>query len=139
VRIKDMAKVDRLAVRGAAYGIPASTIDGNDPEIVAAAAESAIARAREGGGPTIIEAMTQRLVGHYTGDSQHYRPAGEVATASEDEPLVRLLARSMNDPSLAAKFQAIRTEIGQEIDEAVEEARRTPFPHASTAKDHLYA
>ena len=139
VRISDMVRIDQLAERASGYGIPASTIDGNDPAEVARAAEAAIVRARDGGGPTLIEAMTQRLVGHHSGDLQHYRPRGEIAEASTTEPLVRLQEAAASDPALTAALKSIDAEVAGQVDRAVDEARLIPFPKPDTAKDHVYA
>src|SRR5665647_1009799 len=64
--LAEMVRVAQLADRGPAYGIPATTVDGNAPAVVASAIALAVARARGGGGPSIVEAMTQRLVGHHS-------------------------------------------------------------------------
>jgi TPP-dependent pyruvate/acetoin dehydrogenase alpha subunit len=137
VRIKDMTRIDRLAIRAEGYGIPGVTIDGNDPEAVASAAAEAVERARRGEGPTLIEAMTQRLVGHHSGDAQHYRPKGEVAEAALDEPLHRI--RSAADAALLAELDAVDAAVADEIERAVDAARATPLPDPNTAKDHVYA
>lgn len=136
VRIKDMTRIDQLAIRAAGYGMPGVTIDGNDPAAVAAAAGEAVERARSGGGPTLIEAMTQRLVGHHSGDAQHYRPRGEVAEAALDEPLYRI--RSAADSELLARLDAIDAEVAEEIERAVHAARATDLPDPNTAKEHVY-
>jgi TPP-dependent pyruvate/acetoin dehydrogenase alpha subunit len=137
VRITDMTRIDRLAIRAEGYGIPGVTIDGNDPEAVASAAAEAVERARRGEGPTLIEAMTQRLVGHHSGDAQHYRPKGEVAEAALDEPLHRI--RSAADAALLAELDAVDAAVADEIERAVDAARATPLPDPNTAKDHVYA
>lgn len=137
VRIKDMTRIDRLAIRAEGYGIPGVTIDGNDPDVVAATAAEAVERARRGEGPTMIEAMTQRLVGHHSGDAQHYRPRGEVAEAALDEPLHRI--RTAADPALLAELDAVDAAVAAEIEQAVAAARATELPDPNTAKDHVYA
>lgn len=137
VRIKDMTRIDQLAIRAEGYGIPGVTIDGNDATVVAAAAAEAVERARRGEGPTLIEAMTQRLVGHHSGDAQHYRPRGEVAEAALDEPLYRI--RSAADPVLLAELDAVDAAVSAEIERAVDAARDTELPDPNTAKDHVYA
>ena len=90
--ISAMVRVERLADRASAYGLPGVTIDGNDAAVVHKSVAAAVDRARSGGGPTIIEAMTERIVGHYSADAQQYRPEGEVEAARTREPLVRLRA-----------------------------------------------
>lgn len=139
VRIEDMVRVDRLAERGAAYGIPAVTIDGNDPIAVAQAAKTAVERARSGDGPSIIEARTQRLVGHYSGDAQHYRPPGEIAAAQEIEPLVRAEDTLLAAGETPAALEEIAQVVERQIAEAIEDARRLPFPDPRTVMEHVYA
>lgn len=139
VRIEDMVRIEHLAERGAAYGIPAETIDGNDPLVVAESAAAAIERARAGGGPSIIEARTQRLVGHYSGDAQHYRPAGEVAAAREIEPLVRARAVLLGEGRPAESIDEIERGVDRDIHQALDAARELPFPDPATVMEHVYA
>src|SRR5665811_1025232 len=73
-----MVRNPDLSARAAALGIPTVRVNGNDPAEVAAAARLAVSSARRGTGPTFIEAKTKRIVGHYIGDIQHYRPKGEL-------------------------------------------------------------
>ena len=76
--------------RAAAFGIESIPIDGNDVEAMYNAVEQAAIKARAGGGPIYIEAMTYRLWGHMMGDPEIYRTKEEVAKAKENEPIVRL-------------------------------------------------
>ncbi|TDC01273.1 thiamine pyrophosphate-dependent dehydrogenase E1 component subunit alpha [Micromonospora fluostatini] len=135
-RIEDMVRVRQLAERAAGYGVPGRVVDGNDPDAVAEALTEAVTRAREGSGPSIVEAMTERLVGHYSGDVQHYRPAGEIAAAREREPLARI--RQAADAELTAWLDAIDAEVAAEVEAAVTAAREVPYPDPATAKEHVY-
>lgn len=137
--IADMVRVARLADRLSGYGIPAVSMDGNDPWAVRAAATEAVERARSGGGPSLIETHTQRLVGHHSGDAQHYRPQGEVAAALEDEPIVRVrrLASSHGD-ELAGRLDAVDCEVAEQVDRAIGTARSIPFPSAKSVMEHVY-
>ncbi|MER5458595.1 MULTISPECIES: thiamine pyrophosphate-dependent dehydrogenase E1 component subunit alpha [unclassified Micromonospora] len=135
-RIEDMVRIRQLAERAAGYGIPGRVVDGNDPDAVAEAVTEAVTRAREGSGPSIVEAMTERLVGHYSGDVQHYRPAGEIAAAREREPLVRI--RAAADAELTARLDAIDAEVAAEVEAAVAAAREVPFPDPATVKEYVY-
>jgi TPP-dependent pyruvate/acetoin dehydrogenase alpha subunit len=128
--------VRQLAERAPAYGVPGHTVDGNDPDAVYEAVAEAVDRAREGSGPSIVEAMTERLVGHYSGDAQHYRPAGEIAAARLREPLARV--RAAADTELTARLDAIDAEVTAEIEAAVTAARAVPTPDPATAKEHVY-
>ncbi|HZV25936.1 MAG TPA: thiamine pyrophosphate-dependent dehydrogenase E1 component subunit alpha [Acidothermaceae bacterium] len=134
--IAEMTRVVQLAERGAAYGIPATIVDGNDAAEVAAAVDAAVARARGGGGPTMVEAMTQRYVGHHSGDVQHYRPTGEVERARADEPLARL--RAAADDDTLVKYSAVDIEVDAEIDNALTVARTIPEPDPGTVLEHIY-
>lgn len=136
--IQDMVRIDQLSERGPAYGIPAQCVDGNDPPKVAEAAHEAVSRARAGAGPTLIEAMTERLVGHYSGDSQHYRPKGELADAMEREPLRRARDALLGQADMLQALDTIDHEVAAEVDAAVEQARSVQFPPAESALEHVY-
>ena len=135
--IRDMVRIDTLSDRAAAYGIPGTTIDGNDVDAVSAAVDQAVARARRGDGPSLIEAMTERIVGHYTGDLEHYRPAGEVEEAKKHEPIARLrsIAESQGQ---SAECDRVEAESAAEIDAALEQALAVPPPDPATAEDYVY-
>ena len=136
--IDDMVRVDRLSLRGAGYGIPAVTIDGNDVDAVAAAAEEAVDRARAGGGPTLIEARTVRLQGHYSGDMQHYRDRAELARSLDDEPLARLRRRALESDD-AAVFETLERDVAEEIERVVARASTFAYPDPEEVSSHVYA
>ncbi len=85
----DHLRVEHVAQRAAAYGMPGVTVDGNDPVAVYAAVIEAAARARAGGGPTLVEAVTYRLFGHVFGDRMTYVDATELEDAWKREPVAR--------------------------------------------------
>ncbi|MEZ5098299.1 MAG: thiamine pyrophosphate-dependent dehydrogenase E1 component subunit alpha [Thermoleophilia bacterium] len=132
--IRDMIATETLVERAAAYGMPGTAVDGNEADEVEAAVAAAVARARAGEGPSLVEAHTERLVGHYDLDPQHYRPAGEVERAAEREPLARLRARLD-----AGEVERVEAEVASLLDAAVAEAQQVPFPDPATARDHLSA
>lgn len=136
MKIADLMRGKSLASRAAGFGIHSYQVDGNDPLAVMAAARDALHRARSGEGPTFVEAMTVRLAGHYSGDTQHYRDPEELAAARLDEPLRRI--RTSADAELTADLDRIDAEVAEEIERAVESARKIPFPDPATAKDHVY-
>lgn len=138
--VRDMIRVEQLAERAAAYGMPGCTIDGNDPFVVLDAMREAIERARSGAGPSLIEAMTERLVGHYSGDAQAYRPEGEVDRARTREPLVRLRQRIADEqPELATRLEQVEARVAGEVSAAADAARQRPEPDPATATEHVYA
>lgn len=103
---RQATSVEDVADRALAYGMPSRIIDGQDVEAVYDAVAEAVARARGGGGPTLIEAKTLRIRGHYEGDPQTYRSKDEIAQARLKDPqkLVaeRLVARGRSDAELTA-------------------------------------
>ncbi|WP_242613872.1 thiamine pyrophosphate-dependent dehydrogenase E1 component subunit alpha [Actinomadura roseirufa] len=137
--IADMVRVDRLYKRASAYGIPGARIDGNDPSIVQDAVAEAARRARAGEGPVVLEAMTQRIVGHYIGDVQHYRPAGDLERAQAAEPIGRLVAALTEQGVPASELDALSERVRDEIAQASARALADPLADPSTVLEHLYA
>ena len=136
-RIEDLIGTETLLERAIGLGLAGERVDGNDISSVTRALGSAVDRARSGGGPTFVEAMTARLVGHYSGDVQHYRPAGEIERARLVEPLARVRARLEGwaaPESVAAVEQAVESEMA----EALAAARACPLPDPDTALEHVY-
>ena len=129
-----------VASRGAAYGIPGVEVDGNDVGAVAAAAGEAVARARSGGGPTLLECKTYRTRPHSEGMGDYtYRTREEVAAWRERCPIKRLRA-VMLEQTLAteAELDALDAEIQAEIAAASQAAEQAPWPAAAAARAHVY-
>ena len=135
----ETSSVTEMTRRGEAYGIPSARIDGNDVEAVYACVEEAAARARAGGGPTFIEAMTYRLWGHMMGDPEVYRSKDEVAQARLVEPIVRLGQRLTQLGHTAAELAQLEAEAAQMIDEALQFAEASPLPEPETALEDVFA
>lgn len=133
---RDMTAVESLAERAAAYGMPGVTVDGNDHRAVHAAVAEAVARARGGDGPSLVEATTERLVGHYSGDAQHYRPKGEIEEAATREPLVRV---RQGGEVPADQLEAVDAEVASAVEGAFAAALARPEPDPATAGAHVYA
>jgi len=132
---------ETLAQKAIAAGIPALQVDGNDVLIVRQAVLEALERARSGGGPTVIEALTYRLSDHTTSDDDaRYRDASEVEAARRIEPLIRtrafLEARGLWDPQAESEW---RRECGEAVDAAVRQYLATPKQSTDSMFDHLYA
>jgi len=132
--IRAMIATETLVERAPAYGMPGERVDGNDADAVETVCSRAVDHARGGSGPFLIEAMTERLVGHYDLDPQHYRPRGEVERALEDEPLTRL-RRRLGD----ADADAIEHDVERHLATELEEAMSYPFPDPETVFEQLYA
>lgn len=140
VALARASRVQDLAERAAAYGIPGVHIDGNDVYAVYEAVSAAVERARAGNGPTLIEAVTFRLKGHYFGDPCAYLPPEEVATWTPRDPVARLKADLIGQGFLdEQRCREIEQEVGQELVEAVEFARTSAFPETATLADHVFA
>lgn len=107
--------------RGEAYGIPGEKVDGNDVNAVADAVGDAVARARGGGGPTLIEALTYRWFGHYAGERAAYRTDEEVDEWRALDPLLRSRAAIGDDAA-----DALDAVVGQEIAAALAFAQQSP-------------
>ena len=134
------SKVDRLSERAVAYGIPGVTVDGNDLLAVYAATESAVARARRGEGPTLIEARTYRWKGHSKSDKQRYRTREEVAEWQERDPIARLARQMMAAGILTEEaFAQVQAQVEGEIAAAIEFARNSPDPDPATILEGVYA
>ncbi|WP_328623742.1 thiamine pyrophosphate-dependent dehydrogenase E1 component subunit alpha [Streptomyces sp. NBC_00353] len=137
--IAEMVGEPELWRRAAGYGMPGSRIDGNSVTTVRDAMAAAVDRARAGEGPSFIEAMTERLVGHYIGDVEHYRPAGEVASAWQREPIGRLERELVAQGVTEAVCRAAVQQAADEVERAVAEALAAPLASAEDVKEHLYA
>jgi TPP-dependent pyruvate/acetoin dehydrogenase alpha subunit len=135
-----------IAERAAAYGIPGVVVDGNDVVAVCEATRAAVARARSGGGPTLVECQTYRTVGHSRGDASTYRPKEEVEAWKQKDPIERLRrhliangVRAGLAPARAeADLAAIDGEVDQEIEAAVVFAQESPPPRPEDALLYVY-
>ncbi len=135
-----------IAERAAAYGIPGVVVDGNDVVAVCEATRAAVARARSGGGPTLVECQTYRTVGHSRGDASTYRPKEEVEAWKQKDPIERLRrhliangVRAGLAPARAeADLAAIDGEVDQEIEAAVVFAQESPPPPPEDALLHVF-
>jgi 2-oxoisovalerate dehydrogenase E1 component len=133
------ALTDHLADRGSALGIPSVTIDGNDPLAVLDAVASAVASARAGHGPTLIEAKTVRIKGHYNKDIEHYRSKENTEDAAARDPLAQLRAALLEDGMSAADIDAIDAQTARQVDEATDRVRAMAEPDPDSALEHVVA
>ena len=137
--IDDMVGEPALWKRARSYGMLGHRVDGNDVDAVREAAAAAIERARGGRGPMLLELMTERLVGHYIGDVEHYRPKNEVADARTREPIIRLQAKLREVGTHEAAIARAEQEARDEVETAASTALAAPFADPSTVREHLYA
>jgi acetoin:2,6-dichlorophenolindophenol oxidoreductase subunit alpha len=127
------------AGRAPAYGLPAEVVDGNDAVAVMDVASAAVARAREGEGPTIIEALTYRQYGHSRSDPAKYRPEEEVNAWLKRDPLTVMLDRLKAEGVAEEAIEERRKRADEVVAAAVEAAKAAPPPDESTAFTDVWA
>ena len=127
------------ADRAAAYGMPGVLVERNDALEVFQAAGAAIARARRGEGPTLIEVKTDRYLGHFQGDAEIYRPKDETKELRKHDPIPALgghLRRiGMLDDASDAEIQA---RVAAAVNGAFDYARTSPYPQPEEALKHVF-
>ena len=127
------------ADRAPAYGMEAAIVDGNDADEVYRAAGAAVARARSGGGPTLVEAKTYRHGGHSRTDPGHYRPAEEVAAWLARDPIPLYRRRLLGFGIAEAVLDAVEAEVLAAVDAATETAKASPPPPDSALETDVFA
>lgn len=129
-----------ISVRAAAYGIEGDSIDGNDLLAVIDATDRAVARARSGGGATLINMATYRHSGHYVGDAEQYRSREEVAASrAEQDPIQRFTAHIVAAGVVTeSEIADLRLAVESRIDAAQQFAEAAPFPDPATAMRDVF-
>jgi acetoin:2,6-dichlorophenolindophenol oxidoreductase subunit alpha len=136
----DHTRVERVADRAASYAMRGVRVDGNDADAMWQGAREAIDRARAGGGPTLLEAMTFRFRGHIFGDDNAYIPADELAAAEAADPVPRLRALLLERGAAASEdLAALEKAVDAEVAAAVEFALASPLPPVSELGTDVYA
>lgn len=132
--------VKDVADRAASYGIPGVIVDGNDVLAVRETALEAVARARRGDGPTLIETKTYRHRGHFEGDMARYRPEGELEEWLAHDPL-DVLSRRVLDEGLVteAELTETRASVEQQLEVAIAWATDRDHPTPTDALNDVYA
>ncbi len=129
VSVSRSTSVPDIGVRGASYGIPGVTVDGNRVDEVYAAAEEAVARARAGLGPTLLECKTYRIRGHFEGDDAFYRTKEEVAEARQRDPIEYWKGKLIAEGAISEEdFAAMDGKADAEVADAAAFAEASPFP-----------
>jgi pyruvate dehydrogenase E1 component alpha subunit len=132
--------IDQIAKRAAAYCMPGIHVDGNDPLAMYAAAKQAVDRARSGGGPTLIEAMTFRFHGHVMGDDDSYMDPGEKDSWKAKDPLPKYRAWLIEHGHTSeSDLSAMEARIERDIDEALEFALGSAFPEPAELRRDVFA
>jgi pyruvate dehydrogenase E1 component alpha subunit len=133
-------KVERLAQHAKTYGIPASTVDGNDLFAVRDAMTKAVEKCRAGKGPMFVECLTHRMRGHYEGDPAKYRELSQLAEWKKKDPLTRVVRvlktkRVITDNEL----ESIENHARARVDKAAEFSLSSPWPSNETIVSQVTA
>lgn len=139
VRTKDTTSVENISDRAVGYGIPGISIDGNDVVTVYETAKEIIKRAREGGGPSLLEVKTYRIKGHFVGDPELYRDKKEVEEFWLNEPIKEFEKKLVELKMLnEIEKKKIWEDSEKEIKEAVKFAKESPMPSGEDALTDLF-
>ena len=138
--ISSACNIANLSDRAIAYGIPGITVDGNDVLAVYEVVAEAVARARKGDGPTLIECKTYRWHGHFQGDPDNYRTQEEREQWMGKDPIPRF-KKQLAEQGVLTENEAdnIDQEINEEVDKAVKFAEESPFPAPEETLEDVYA
>lgn len=129
-----------VALRAAGYGMPGEVVDGNDVVAVREAAGRAVARARAGEGPTLLELKTYRWGGHFEGDPRKYRTREEEAEWKARCPVALFRKVLIDDRGIAGdRLVALETEVAGEVADAITFALDSPLPVPETALSKVFA
>ena len=133
--------VAEIADKAKGFGIEGVRVDGSDVLAVYAAVETAVDKARQGDGPTFIEAITYRFHGHHVGDAATYRTKEELAWWMDNRDPIRILGRDMVKAEIASdkQLEEIASQVEAAVVAAVEFGREAPYPDPEQAFEDLYA
>lgn len=127
-----------ITQRAAGFGIPAVKVDGTDFFAVYEAVSEAVERARNGGGPTAIEAIAHRWYGHFEGDPMLYRADGEVERLRQESDPLKIFSQHVAGQISPEELQAIDDEVTALVDDAVAKARAAEFPAVENLLTDVY-
>ena len=128
-----------VADRGPAYGIPAEIVDGNDVLAVYETAARAVAHARAGNGPFLLECKTFRMTGHSAHDAADYVPKNLWDEWGKLDPITRLEAKMLQQGwTTQPELDQLLVRIRAEVDDAVAWAEQSPFPDPATLEENVY-
>jgi TPP-dependent pyruvate/acetoin dehydrogenase alpha subunit len=138
--VRDTTPIDDLADRAASYGMPGYVVDGQNVDAVHDVVARAVAFARDGNGPSLLEMKTYRYRGHSRTDPAKYRPPDELAHWKARDPLT-LFAERLEDEGLTSseKCRLLRDEVQHEVDELAAAAERAPHLTLEESRSYVYA
>jgi pyruvate dehydrogenase E1 component alpha subunit len=133
-------KVAHITDRAISYRMDAVRADGNDAEQMWQVSREAIGKARAGGGPTLIEAVTFRFRGHSFGDDSSYIPHDQMSRALTEDPVPRLRAALVEaGHATSDELTELEKRVAVGIDEAVQFALDSPFPDEAEIRRDVYS
>ena len=138
--IEQSTAVSKIADRAAGYSMPGSTVEGNDFSAVAEAVDAAVALARAGKGPSLVENLTYRWRGHSRSDRNRYRTKEEIAAWMEQDPIRRmtemLVGHGITTDNEAAQMER---DASEKVEDAIAYARSSPDPNVEEATRFVYS
>jgi TPP-dependent pyruvate/acetoin dehydrogenase alpha subunit len=138
--VKRATAIENISDRAAAYGMPGVTVAGTELDEVYQATVEALERARAGEGPTLLEAITYRYLGHSKSDANLYRTREEIQTWRQKDPIQRFAAVLEGEGLLGEdEWRKLDEEAKQRIEEAFEKASEEPDPEPESALEDVYA
>jgi acetoin:2,6-dichlorophenolindophenol oxidoreductase subunit alpha len=138
--VKKATAVENISDRASAYGMPGVTVSGSDLDEVHEAATTALERARAGEGPTLLEAITYRYLGHSKSDANLYRTREEISTWRKRDPIERFAAVLEDEGALQeGEWRELEERVKERIEEAFDKAARSPDPEPESALEDVYA
>lgn len=138
--VKKAFAIERISERAAGYGMPGATVNGMELDEVHEAASEAVERARGGEGPTLLEAITYRYLGHSKSDANLYRTRDEIAEWREQDAIQRFAATLEKEGILAEdEWHGLEERARERIEEAFEKAGKDPEPEPESALEDVYA
>lgn len=138
--VAEQMAIGDIVVRAEAHGVHGEVIDGNDVAAVFSAVSEAAARARDGGGPSLIEAKTMRMLGHAIHDGAEYVPQDLLDEWEQRDPVVAWESRLVADGLLKPEtLERLHEECRDEVEAAIEYAEKAPLPSADDVAAGVYA
>ena len=131
---------ERISDRAAGYGMPGKTVDGMELEEIHEAASEALEQARSGEGPSLLEAVTYRYLGHSKSDANLYRTRDEISEWRKRDPILRFAAKLEEAGTLEeGEWREMEQRANERIEKAFERAAREPEPEPESALEDVYA
>jgi TPP-dependent pyruvate/acetoin dehydrogenase alpha subunit len=138
--VKKATAIENISDRASAYGMPGVTVDGTELDEVYNAALEALERARAGEGPTLLEAITYRYLGHSKSDANLYRTREEIQLWRKQDPIQRFAMKLEEEGVLQAdEWRKLDEETRERIEEAFSKASKEPDPEPDSALEDVYA